>query len=127
MDAGVPVLQLRAKGVSDREFLQRAVILRNLTRATATLCVQSTTVRISPQSSGQTAVHLGQERFATWRSSKNRGTKDVLIGVSTHNLRQAEEAVLAGADYLGVGPVFPPQTKQFESFPGLAFVREVCA
>jgi thiamine-phosphate pyrophosphorylase len=35
--------------------------------------------------------------------------------------------VLDGADYIGCGPTFPSQTKQFESFPGVAFLREVSA
>ena len=50
---------------------------------------------------------------------------DRLIGVSTHSIEQARQAVLSGADYLGVGPTFPSQTKQFESFAGLEFVRAV--
>jgi thiamine-phosphate pyrophosphorylase len=125
VDVGVPILQLRAKGISDREFLHRAEILRNLTRATATLCVINDRPDIAAIV-GADGVHLGQEDLPLSEARKIVGP-DVLIGISTHNLRQAEEAVLAGADYIGVGPVFPSQTKQFESFPGLALVREVCA
>jgi thiamine-phosphate pyrophosphorylase len=50
-----------------------------------------------------------------------------LVGVSTHSIEQARRAVLDGADYLGVGPVFPSATKAFESLAGLELVRAVAA
>ena len=50
-----------------------------------------------------------------------------LLGVSTHNLEQVKAARLAGADYVGVGPIFPSTTKPRpelgESLPGLPFAR----
>jgi thiamine-phosphate pyrophosphorylase len=48
-----------------------------------------------------------------------------LIGVSTHDRSQLEAAILAGAGYLGVGPVFPSATKEFSEpeLAGLSFVR----
>jgi thiamine-phosphate pyrophosphorylase len=49
----------------------------------------------------------------------------MLIGVSTHNLQQARQAVLDGASYIGVGPTFPSGTKQFAELAGLDFVRAV--
>src|SRR5205823_1601308 len=52
---------------------------------------------------------------------------DALIGVSTHSLDQLRQAILEGADYLGIGPTFPSQTKVFQSFPGLEFIRAACA
>ena len=50
-----------------------------------------------------------------------------MIGISTHDIEQAKQAVLAGADYLGVGPTFPSKTKEFEEFAGLEFVSAVAA
>ncbi len=50
-----------------------------------------------------------------------------LIGVSTHSIEQARQAVLDGADYIGVGPVFPSETKRFERFPGVELLRAVAA
>ena len=54
------------------------------------------------------------------------GTR-MLIGVSTHNIEQARAAVLDGANYLGAGPTFPSQTKAFDEFAGLDYLREVAA
>ena len=52
---------------------------------------------------------------------------EALIGVSTHNIEQARQAVLDGANYLGVGPTFPSGTKRFEHFPGVELLRAVAA
>lgn len=49
----------------------------------------------------------------------------MLIGVSTHSIKQARAAVLDGANYIGIGPTFPSTTKQFAAFPGLEFARDV--
>jgi thiamine-phosphate pyrophosphorylase len=50
-----------------------------------------------------------------------------MIGVSTHERAQVDAAVLAGAGYLGVGPIFPSATKEFSEpeLAGLAFARTV--
>ncbi|HEY3788492.1 MAG TPA: thiamine phosphate synthase, partial [Urbifossiella sp.] len=37
---------------------------------------------------------------------------------------QVRQAILDGADYLGIGPTFPSKTKTFEAFPGLDFIRQ---
>jgi thiamine-phosphate pyrophosphorylase len=47
--------------------------------------------------------------------------------VSTHSIEQARKAVSDGADYLGVGPVFPSTTKEFSEFAGLEFVKEAAS
>jgi thiamine-phosphate pyrophosphorylase len=50
-----------------------------------------------------------------------------LVGVSTHTIEQARQAVLDGADYIGVGPTFPSGTKSFEHYPGVELLRAVAA
>ena len=47
--------------------------------------------------------------------------------ISTHTLEQVRQAVLDGANYLGVGPVFPSGTKHFEEFPGVELLRAVAS
>jgi thiamine-phosphate pyrophosphorylase len=51
----------------------------------------------------------------------------MLVGVSTHSIDEARSAVLDGANYLGVGPVFSSSTKDFLQLAGLDFVRAVAA
>jgi len=71
-------------------------------------------------------VHLGQDEFSV-QDARSVVGPDRLIGVSTHSIEQARQAVLDGADYLGVGPTFPTSTKSFAEFPGLQFIKEVAA
>lgn len=120
---GVDVIQLREKGVSDRLFLDAARRVRELTAEAGALFVVNDRPDIAVASRAD-GVHLGQEDLPV-REARQIVGGDVLIGISTHQLSQAEQAVLDGADYLGVGPVFPSQTKHFAEFPGLDFVRQV--
>ena len=53
--------------------------------------------------------------------------RGALIGVSTHSIEQARQAVLDGANYIGIGPTFPSGTKHFDAFPGLDLLRAVSA
>jgi thiamine-phosphate pyrophosphorylase len=71
-------------------------------------------------------VHVGQEEMLVKDARTIVGPRR-LVGVSTHSIKQARAAVLDGANYLGVGPTFPSQTKSFDAFPGLDFVRQVAA
>jgi len=71
-------------------------------------------------------VHVGQDELSVKEARRIVGPHR-LVGVSTHTIEQARRAVLDGADYIGVGPVFPSATKAFESLAGLEFVREVAA
>jgi thiamine-phosphate pyrophosphorylase len=71
-------------------------------------------------------VHLGQNELSV-KDARNIIGTDRLIGVSTHSLQQARQAVLDGASYIGVGPTFPSPTKSFDHFPGLELLRAVAA
>lgn len=125
VDAGVDVLQLRAKNVDDCLFLARARLLRRLTAQTRTLCIINDRPDIAAVVNAD-GVHLGQEDMPAQEARKILGPEK-LIGISTHSLEQAEQAVLAGANYIGVGPIFPSKTKHFETFPGLELARAVAS
>src|SRR5262249_30050308 len=71
-------------------------------------------------------VHLGQDDLPVKEARRVLGP-DALIGVSTHSVEQLRQAVLDGADYLGIGPTFPSKTKAFDRFPGLPFLRSATA
>jgi thiamine-phosphate pyrophosphorylase len=71
-------------------------------------------------------VHVGQDELSVKEARTILGPRR-LVGVSTHSLEQARQAVLDGADYIGCGPTFASGTKSFSQFPGLAFLREVAA
>lgn len=123
--AGVHLLQLRDKQLQDRELLERARRIRALTRGTSTLFIMNDRPDLAElaQSDG---VHLGQEEMTVADARAILGA-DRMIGVSTHSLDQARQAVLDGADYIGCGPTFPSETKPFDHFPGLDLLREIAA
>ncbi|WP_044642825.1 thiamine phosphate synthase [Risungbinella massiliensis] len=55
-------------------------------------------------------VHIGQEDEPVEQVRKRIGDK--ILGVSVHSLEQARSAIQSGADYLGLGPIFPTSTKE---------------
>jgi thiamine-phosphate pyrophosphorylase len=71
-------------------------------------------------------VHVGQNELSVKEARRIVGPHR-LVGVSTHTIEQARQAVLDGADYIGVGPVFSSATKSFTSLAGLELVRQVAA
>jgi thiamine-phosphate pyrophosphorylase len=71
-------------------------------------------------------VHVGQEEL-TVKDVRAMVGPDALVGVSTHSIEQARQAVLDGASYIGVGPTFPSGTKHFDEFPGPGLLRAVAA
>jgi thiamine-phosphate pyrophosphorylase len=125
LEAGVRMVQLREKSLPDRELMALARRLRDWANDFDALLIVNDRADIAA-AIGADGVHLGQEDLPVSAARAIVGP-DKLIGVSTHSLAQARQTVLDGADYLGVGPVFPSGTKTFAEYPGLALVREVAA
>jgi len=123
--AGADVLQLRDKRLSDRELLERARRMRQLTLGSRTLFVMNDRPDLAVLAEAD-GVHVGQEELCV-KDVRTLVGPDMLLGVSVHSLQQARQAVLAGANYLGVGPTFPSQTKSFDAYPGPELLRAVAA
>ncbi|KIY23504.1 thiamine phosphate synthase [Mesobacillus subterraneus] len=69
-------------------------------------------------------VHIGQEDEDAARVREKIGDK--ILGVSVHNLEEAEKAIQSGADYFGVGPIFPTATKKDAgAVQGTAMIEEL--
>ena len=120
--AGCPMVQLREKDVPDGRLLERARFLREWTREAGALFIINDRPDLAVLVDAD-GVHVGQEDLPAVEVRRIVGG-DRLIGVSTHSVEQIRQAVLDGADYLGVGPVFPSSTKSFEEFAGLEFVQQ---
>ena len=129
--AGVDVIQLRDKQADDRTLLERGLALRQLLRDHAAAHGRAPLLIVNDRPDlavlcDADGVHVGQEELPVAAARRIVGP-DMLIGVSTHSLEQAQQAVLDGADYIGVGPTFPSQTKDFAAFPGLELLHQVAA
>jgi thiamine-phosphate pyrophosphorylase len=122
---GAQVVQLREKHLDDRTLLERARQVQRWTRRAGVLFIVNDRPDIARLAEAD-GVHLGQDDLPVKEARRIVGP-DLLIGVSTHNLEQLRQAVLDGANYLGVGPTFPSGTKTFTDFPGLPFVRQATA
>ncbi len=125
VEAEVDLLQLRDKRLDDRQLLDRARRLHRITRTTRTRFIVNDRPDLAVLSEAD-GVHVGQEELTVHDARRLVGPRR-LVGVSTHSIEQARQAVLDGADYLGVGPVFPSQTKHFGDFPGMELARQVAA
>jgi len=135
LDAEVDAIQLRDKSLDDRQLLARARRLCELTHRrnspeqqpadSRTLCLVNDRPDIARLARAD-GVHLGQDDL-TVKDARTLLGPEAVIGVSTHSIEQARQAVLDGANYIGVGPTFPSRTKQFDDFPGLDFLRSVAA
>jgi thiamine-phosphate pyrophosphorylase len=122
---GADCLQLREKDLESGELLNRARQLVALCRKHNVICIINDRPDIAILSDAD-GVHVGQGDLPAIEARKLFG-QGRIMGVSTHNLEQARQAVRDGADYIGVGPVFVSSTKPRNFLPGLGFAREIAA
>lgn len=122
---GADCLQLREKELDGRILLQRAMAFVHLCRRHGTLSIINDRPDIAALS-GADGVHVGQEDLPPTAARKLLGP-DKIIGVSTHNIEQARQAVRDGADYIGVGPFFKSTTKPRDFVAGPEYARQVAA
>ncbi|MDR1485110.1 MAG: thiamine phosphate synthase [Planctomycetaceae bacterium] len=125
---GADVIQLRDKLADDRTLLSRGYILRELVGGGLgrVLFIMNDRPDLAVLV-GADGVHVGQDDLAVSEVRRIIGN-EYLVGVSTHNVDQARQAVSDGADYIGAGPVFESATKDFDLFllSGIGFLEELC-
>ncbi len=106
---GVTCVQLREKELDEAAFLQEAKDLCALCRRYGVPFIVNDNVDIAI-ACGADGIHVGQEDMRA-SEVRRRAGKDMIVGVSVHTVDEARQAVLDGADYLGLGAVFPTNTK----------------
>lgn len=106
---GVTCVQLREKELSDEEFLNEAVKMKELCQKYRVPFFINDNVNVAIKC-GADGIHVGQEDMAA-RSVHSLVGDSMMIGVSVHTVEEAMEAVRNGADYLGVGAMFSTSTK----------------
>ncbi|MDB5172822.1 MAG: Thiamine-phosphate pyrophosphorylase [Phycisphaerales bacterium] len=120
---GADCLQLREKEMESGELLRRARQLVSLCRKHGALCIINDRPDIAVLADAD-GVHVGQEDLPAVEVRKVVGTEKI-VGVSTHRIEQARQAVLDGADYIGVGPFFRSATKPRDFIAGPGYARQV--
>jgi len=109
LDGGAKIIQLRAKALTPRDFLDLSREARSLTHSHGCRLIINDRADIALACDAD-GVHLGQEDLPLHAARKILGEK--IIGISTHDIEQAIEAERAGADYIGFGPMFGTTTKE---------------
>ncbi|MBQ8927263.1 MAG: thiamine phosphate synthase [Oscillospiraceae bacterium] len=107
---GVTMLQLREKGLDDRALIEEARQVGALCREYGVPLIVNDNYRAALEA-GADGVHVGIEDAPVAEIRALAG-EDFLIGATAKTVAQAQAARAAGADYLGVGAVFPSPTKQ---------------
>lgn len=121
IEGGVRIVQLREKSMSRHKLLDLARELREVTASRDVLLIINDHIDIAElcQADG---VHLGQEDVSPADARKILGA-EAIVGISTHCRQQAADAALLGADYIGVGPIFPTETKAHRSAVGTDYIQ----
>jgi len=109
LEGGADAIQLRRPGATARDLFPLALLLRQLAdRAGAKLIVNDRAdVAVA---AGAAAVHLGARSLPV-AAARHVIPTGMTIGVSCHNLQEAVQAQLEGADYIFLGTVFPSPSK----------------
>ncbi len=120
---GGSILQLRTKKKDPLSSLPLSHQLRQLTLNYKALFIINDFLELALRC-GADGIHLGQEDLPVPAARAKLGPGQI-IGLSTHNLNQIEEANRLPIDYIGFGPVFPTQSKKTsEPAVGLSLLRE---
>jgi thiamine-phosphate pyrophosphorylase len=121
---GVTMVQLREKNADTGEFLDQAFTIKQAASELGIPLVINDRVDIALACRAD-GVHLGQADMPCALARRIAG-KDMIIGVSVSSVEEALVAEAEGADYLGVGPLFPTLTK-VDALPatGLDILRSI--
>ena len=124
LKGGVTCVQLREKELDETAFLQEAKELCALCRRYGVPFLVNDNVEIAI-ACGADGIHVGQEDLAAGEVRRRVG-ESMILGVSVHTVEEARQAVRDGADYLGLGAVFPTSTKtDVEQMPNET-LRAIC-
>ena len=124
LEGGVTFLQLREKELDEEHFLEEARELQKLCREYQVPFVINDNVDIAAAINAD-GVHVGQSDMEAGKVREKLGP-DKIIGVSCKTVEQALLAKKHGADYLGVGAMYPTGTKKDATAVTPAALSEIC-
>ncbi|MGS0931333.1 thiamine phosphate synthase [Bacillus safensis] len=126
IQGGITMFQFREKGenaLQAEEKKQLARQIQALCQEANVLFIVNDDVQLAIDLDAD-GVHVGQEDANAQDVRQRIGNK--ILGVSTHNLEEVKQAMKDGADYVGMGPVYPTETKKdTRSVQGVSLITEV--
>lgn len=124
LDGGATFMQLREKTLDEETFYQEAVELQALCKEYGVPFVVNDDVDIAVRMNAD-GVHVGQSDMEAGDVRALIGP-DKILGVSAQTVEQAKLAEERGADYLGVGAVFPTGSKDDAEDVPFETLKEIC-
>lgn len=124
LKGGTTFVQLREKKLDEESFLQEAIGIKELCKRYNVPFVINDNVEIAVKMDAD-GVHVGQSDMEAGDVREKLGP-DKIIGVSAQTVEQAVLAEKRGADYLGVGAVFPTGSKDDADDVSLETLKEIC-
>ena len=118
-------MQLREKELDEAAFLQEAKDICALCRRYHIPFIVNDNVDIAV-ACGADGIHVGQEDMVAGEVRRRVGDA-MILGVSVHTVDEARQAVHDGADYLGLGAVFPTSTKADADQMTSETLRDICS
>lgn len=119
--AGVKVIQYRQKDKKPRLMYEECLKIRELTKSAGATFIVNDYIDLAIVVNAD-GVHIGQDDLPPEKVRQLIGSA-MILGLSTHSPAQAEAAVKAGVDYIGVGPIYATKTKKDVCEPvGLAYL-----
>ena len=109
LKGGATIIQLREKKLDEDSFVEEAIQVRDLCHKYNVPLIINDNVEVALKS-GADGVHVGIEDVPVAEIRK-RVSANFIIGATCKTVEQAKIAEAAGADYMGVGAVFPSPTK----------------
>lgn len=125
LKGGVSFLQLREKELEEQAFLEEAKVIQELCKKYQVPFLINDNVELAA-SIGADGVHVGQSDMVAGAAREKLGP-DRIIGVSARTVEEALEAQRQGADYLGVGAVFPTGSKADAVEVDHQVLKEICS
>lgn len=125
LKGGVTMVQLREKNLSETDFLREAVRVRELCHKYRVPFIINDNVRVALEC-GADGVHVGIEDAPVSEIRELAG-EDFIVGATAKTVEQAMAAETAGADYLGVGAVFPSVAKKDAVRITVKELRDICS
>lgn len=122
---GVTFLQLREKDLAEEKFKTEALKIKELCLSYDVPFVLNDNVKLAIETDAD-GVHVGQTDLNPGTVRKMIG-QDKILGVTAESIEDALAAEAAGADYLGVGSVFPTSTKLDADLISIETLKEICA
>lgn len=124
LKGGATLIQLREKDKTTREYIALAEKVHTLTKKYDVPLIIDDRVDVA-MAIGAEGVHLGQSDMPISTARKILGD-DIIIGATTKTVPQALEAYEQGADYLGVGAIYPTTTKVKTILTSTDTLKDIC-